>query len=69
MRGLAVVVRKASNSNFNLLQNHSKILLQCVYDEAMDEILTTFMFVRSLSQLMSFSDISLRLLIEAVRLV
>lgn len=43
MRGLAVVIRKASSSNFNLLQNHSKILLQCVYDEAMDEILTTFM--------------------------
>lgn len=45
MFGLAVVIRKASSSDFNLLQNHSKILLQCVYDEAMDEILTTFMFM------------------------
>lgn len=43
--GLAVVIRKASSSNFNVLHNHSKILLQCVYDEAMDEILTTSTYI------------------------
>lgn len=63
--GLAVVIRKASSSNFNPLQNHSKILFQCVCEEAMDEILTTFMFMLEVYNT-SFSNILLRLLIDGV---